>query len=122
MGLWDEVRSSLSEWTATAAERGETMALVGMRQVDRYGIHRRLTREFAELGGQVHELITRGEAGPLAERESVQRIVQRIASLETELRAKDAEIAALRQKKRSTRGHGGPAEPGDSSTGGPASA
>jgi hypothetical protein len=118
MSLWDEVRSSLSEWTTAAADRGEAMARVGMRQMDRYGIQRRLTRQFAELGGEVHALIARGEAGPLAERESIQRILRRIDALEAELRTADAEIAALRQKKRSTGTQGESGGPEDFSTGG----
>jgi hypothetical protein len=92
----------LSEWTAAAADRGETMARVGISHVDRYGIQRRLSRQFAELGGEVHALLKQGEFGPLAEREAIQRILQRIDGLEAELRAKEEEISSLRQKKRST--------------------
>jgi hypothetical protein len=117
MSLWTEVRSSLSEWTAAAADRGETMARVGMHQMDRYGIQRRLTRQFAELGGEVHALLKQGEFGSLAERETIQRVLRRIDGLEAELRAKDEEISSLRQKKRSTQTPPESPRPEDSTTG-----
>lgn len=102
MSLWREVRSNLGEWTTQAAERGEKLARVGMHQVDRYGIHRRLSRQFTELGGEIHAILAQGEASELLDREKIRAIMDRIGELERELKAKEAEIAALKQKSAAT--------------------
>jgi len=97
MSLWHEVRSSVIEWYTVAAEKTETWAQLGVRHYDRYGIHRKLAKEFAQLGGEVHAMLREGQFADLAEEEAIRPILERIEGLEAEMRVKEAEIADIRE-------------------------
>ena len=98
MGLWDDVRTQVVDLYSQAAERTEEWTQIGVRRYDRFGLHRRLGREFAELGGFVHQLLRDGEFGDLGERPRVAEIVRRIDALEAELKAKEEEIESIRRR------------------------
>ena len=100
MSPWNEVRSSVADWYTSAAGRTEELAQLGTRQVDRYGIHRRLGRGFAELGEALHRLLQDGEFAAIAQHPEITALVDKIDQLEGELRAKEEEIEALRRSDR----------------------
>ena len=97
MSLWQEVRTNVIEWYTTAAEKTETWAQLGVRHYDRYGIHRKIGKEFAQLGGEVHALLREGQFADLADHEVVRPILERIERLEAEMRLKEAEISNIRE-------------------------
>jgi hypothetical protein len=99
MSLWHDVRAQIIDWYVVAAERTEEWAQIGVRHYDRYGTHRRLAREFTNLGGEVHSILGRGEFPELAQNEAIAPILEEIRGLERELRDKDEEIAAIRRER-----------------------
>lgn len=106
MSQWNEVRSSVADWYTSAAERTEELAQIGVRQVDRYGIHRRRARGYADLGEALHRLLREGEFADVAGHPELAALVEKIDALEGELRAKEEEIEAFRRSDRAGQAEG----------------
>jgi hypothetical protein len=97
MSLFDDVKKNLVEWYAVTSEKTSEVARVTTRRYDKFGISRDIERQFSELGSLVYNGLKAEQADILAG-EGVQALVERIASLETELQAKDKEIENIRHQ------------------------
>jgi len=93
---WEDVRKSINEFFATAAEKTDEFIKVGKRKISITEIKRNITSHYAELGGRVYHLIRRGEAAGIASDGEVESLVSRIQKLEDELKAKEIEIEEIR--------------------------
>jgi gas vesicle protein len=93
---WEDVRKSINEFFATAAEKTDEFIKVGKRKISITEIKRNITSHYAELGGRVYHLIRRGDVEGVASDGEVESLVSRIQKLEDELKAKEIEIEEIR--------------------------
>ncbi len=97
MSLFDEVKNNLVEWYNVTSEKTTEVARVSARRYDKFGISRDIERQFSELGSLVYNGLRSEKADLLAD-EGVLALVERIAGLEAELRAKEVEIDSIREE------------------------
>lgn len=97
MSLFDDVKKNLVEWYSVTSEKTSEVARVTTRRYDKFGISRDIERQFSELGSLVYNGL-KAEQRDILAGEGVQALVERIAGLETELRAKDKEIENIRRQ------------------------
>jgi hypothetical protein len=73
---------------------------IGVKQLDVVSVRRELSREFAGLGGRVHQLLKRGEASAIAEDPTVVAHLARLEELEKRLEEREREITEIRQGRK----------------------
>ncbi len=100
MSLFDEVKKNLIEWYTVTSEKTSEVARITSRRYDKFGISRDIERQFGELGSLVHSGLKEGRGGEILADQAVLDLVQRIDDLESELRAKDQEIASIKEEYR----------------------
>ncbi len=96
MPLWEQVKSNLAEWYSVAADKTEELAKIGIRRYDKFGISRDIEHQFTELGSLVNNKVSEGREDFLSD-PTLQAIIERIKSLEEDLRLKEAEIEEIRE-------------------------
>ena len=106
----DELKRSLSDWCAAAADRTAEAAKVTTRQYDKFAIGREIEKRLAELGGLVCEGLTSGRAD-LLDDPRVAELVAAVRGLEEERAAKEGEIAGIRQENAGRRQDAGQMPP-----------
>ena len=97
MSGFDDVKRSLADWCAVAAERTTEAAKVTSRRYDKFAIGREIERRLAELGGIVVEGLTTGRSDLLSD-PRVAEIVAAVRDLEAERALKDEEIDGIRHE------------------------
>ena len=97
--LWDRVGESLQEWYSEAVGWTGEKARIGVKKVDILGVQHNIKRSMTHLGGRVYDLMQRDL--PVESDEQVQRIVSDLRGFEDELAAREREIDALRNSRRS---------------------
>ncbi len=97
MPLFDDVKKNLVEWYSVTSDKTTEAARVGTRKYDKFGISRDIERQFGELGSLIYNGL-KAERTDLLQDEGVAALVERITGLESELLAKDDEIASIRQE------------------------
>jgi hypothetical protein len=97
MSLFDDVKGNLVEWYTVTSEKTTEVTRVATRKYDKFGISRDIERQFGELCSLIYTGL-QADRTDLLEDEGVLALVERIAVLETELRAKDEEIDSIRQE------------------------
>ncbi len=111
--LWERVKKTAAEIYTTASEKTVEGVNIGVKQLDVVSVRRELSREFAGLGGRVHQLLKRGEAAAIAEDPTVVSHLARLEELEQRLEEREREIHEIRQGHREDApGEGPPAEAG----------
>lgn len=108
----DDVKRSLAEWCAVAAERTAEAAKVTSRRYDKFAIGREIEKRQAELGALVLEALRNGRDDVLSD-PRVAALRDEVDDLERERRLKDEEIEGIRRDYAGRRGDsddgGGPA-------------
>jgi hypothetical protein len=97
--LWDKVKETLerglskaSDATMKILETAKEQAEVARLKLRISGIKSKITKEFAELGGRIYQLyLKEGKEDALKDKE-VAKIIDRIRSLEEELKETQAEL------------------------------
>ena len=84
--------------TPTTAEKADELARVGHRKLDIAALRRRVGREMMGLGARVNELLEQDEVPDVREDEDVQRFMQRIRDLRTQIEHKEKEVEDIRRK------------------------
>lgn len=85
--LWKEVTSWLSEATKSAIKETEDLAKIGRLKLEILGINTALNDKFAALGGVIYELAKKGKLNETDSNTQIKKLIDEIASLETELRS-----------------------------------
>lgn len=88
-GLWDDVRSWLSDATRSAVKEAEDLTRRGRLKFEMMNLNRQLERAFADLGGRAYELLAKRRVADLGSDEEVVRHLERIKGLEQELKRKE---------------------------------
>lgn len=111
--LWDDVKKSLGEWVAKAADKageftkeavgkaGETTKL-GKIRLDIFQVKRDIEKNFADLGGTVYHLVTEEKVKNVEKEEKVTTIIEKIKELEKKLKEKEAEYEEVRKSTQKT--------------------
>lgn len=107
MSLFDDVKKNLIEWYTVTSEKTSEVARITSRRYDKFGISRDIERQFGELGSLIHSGLREGRGGDLLQDAAVQELVARIDELESELRAKDDEIEAIKDQYRARKAAAG---------------
>jgi hypothetical protein len=98
MSIMDQVKKNLREWYALAADRTGEMAKISVRMYDKYGISREIERQLSELGSHVYHAVEQGRTDFTGDTD-LERLIERIGSLERDLEAKVEEIETIRQTR-----------------------
>jgi len=114
-GNWEDVRGSIREFFAAAAEKTDEFIKIGKRKLSIAEIKRNITGQYAELGGRVYHLIRQGETASIREDAEVEALVSSIQRLEDQLKAKEMEIEEIRAAAGQTAA--GPSAGGEESSG-----
>ena len=96
--LWDRVKQNLREGLLVAAEKTEELAKLGKGKLDLMAIRHRIGSSFAELGGKVYHLITVDKVTAIIENKEVMGLIERVKTLEKQLKAKEAEIQQTKRR------------------------
>jgi len=102
--LWDNIKKSVAEFYASAAEKTDELAKVGVRKFDIVGIRRNIGHEMAELGGRVYHMIVEEKNKDIVEDTDVKKFIKSIKNLEAFLKEKEKEIEDIRKTARDKRG------------------
>lgn len=111
----DDMKRSLAEWCAIAAERTTEAAKVTSRRYDRFALGREIERRYAELGALVHAGLSEGRQDVLTD-PRVAALRAEVEELMRERRLKDQEIEDIKRQSGRWR------EPGDGKDSGPGDA
>ena len=96
--LWDRVKQSLREGLLTAAEKTEELAKLGKGKIDLMAIRHRIGNTFAELGGKIYHLVTVDKATAIIKNKEVMALIERVKTLEKQLKEKEAEIQRTKER------------------------
>lgn len=99
----DDVKRSLAEWCAVAAERTAEAAKVTSRRYDKFAIGREIEKRQAELGALVLDALRTGRDDVLSD-PRVAALRDEVEDLERERRLKDEEIEGIRRDYAGRRG------------------
>ena len=97
MSMWEDVKRNLMEWYAVTTDKTAEVAKVTSLRYDKFGISRDIERQFSELGNLVYTAL-KEDRMPDRDDPALAAIIERLDSLENELRAKEEEIAAVRRR------------------------
>ncbi len=96
MTLWEEVKTNLLDLYNVTSDKTVEVARISSRKYEKFGISRDVERQFSELGNLVYSSIQEGRIEDIKDDEKIFGLVERIAVLEKELKAKDEEINDIR--------------------------
>ncbi len=97
MSLWEEVKSNLVELYSVTSDKTVEVARIGSKKYEKFGISRDIERQFSELGNLVFSSFQEDRVDSIKDDEKVIALVERIAGLELELKAKEEEINDIRE-------------------------
>jgi len=97
MALWEDVKKNMVDWYGLAADKTNELARVGVRRYDIFGISRDIERQFSEMGSLVYTALNEGRTD-LAEDPVLLGLMDRVRTLEAELKEKESEIQDIRQQ------------------------
>jgi hypothetical protein len=95
--LWESIRKGVTEFYASAAEKTDELARVGVRKLDIVGVRRNIGHEMADLGGRVYHMIVEEKNSVIAEDPEVKRHINSIKRLEAFLQDKEQEIENIKK-------------------------
>lgn len=95
--LWERVKKTAAEIYTTASEKTVEGINIGAKHLDVASYKREISREFTGLGGRVHQLLIRDEAGAIADDATVKHHMTRLAELEQKVEEREAEIEELKK-------------------------
>ena len=93
---WDRLKRQLEDFYQTAADKTDELARVGARRIDVMSLRRQFSREMLSLGSRVYEMLTKENAGNVAEDPEVRRRLEAAKSLEEEISRRETEISEIR--------------------------
>ena len=96
MTLWDDVKQNIGDWYGVAAVKTNELAKVGVRRYDIFGLSRDIERQFVEMGSLVYTALNEGRTD-LHEDPVLGGLMERVRSLEAELKDKESEIDDIRR-------------------------
>ena len=102
MPVWDDVKKNLKSWYDSASDRTGEMARIGVKRYDIFGISRDIERQFSEIGSLVYNAL-RDERDDVLQDPTLLGLVERIKALESELAAKEADIATIKSERSASR-------------------
>jgi len=97
VSIWDDAKKNLVEWYSVTADKTTELAKVTSLRYDKFGLSRDIERQFSELGSLVYNGL-REEDGDVLASPGVAALMERIAGLEKDLRAKEDEIGAVKKE------------------------
>ena len=95
--LWDKIKGKVREGASAAVEKAEEIARISKAMLDIAGVKRNINRVFAQMGGRVYHLITTDQPGGISEDGEVVNLVERLKTLEQELKEKEEHLEQLRR-------------------------
>jgi hypothetical protein len=101
--LWENIRKGVTEFYASAAEKTDELAKVGVRKLDIVGVRRNIGHEMADLGGRVYHMVVEENNNNVAEDPKVREHIDSIRRLEVFLHEKEQEIESIKKAAREKR-------------------
>ncbi len=111
----DRLGKLFQEIAYNAQDKLESAVEVGSKRIDLMGLRRGVDRETRALGEVALGYLRRGQAAELSQDPAAQAAVQRLSSLEAEIRGLEAELEVIRNRRR--RAGSGPAPGGPAAAG-----
>ena len=101
--LWERIRKGVTEFYASAAEKTDELAKVGVRKLDIVGVRRNVGHEMADLGGRVYHMIVEENNNDIAQDPEVKQHIDSVKRLEVFLKEKEQEIEGIKKAAREKR-------------------
>jgi len=101
--LWENIRKGVTEFYASAAEKTDELAKVGVRRLDIVGVRRNIAHEMADLGGRVYHMIVEEKNTGIADDPEVKQHIDSVKRLEVFLQEKEKEIESIKKAAREKR-------------------
>ena len=99
--LWEKIKKSVVEGVTAAAEKTEEFTKLGKAKLDILGIKRKISKNFAELGGLMYDAIKDGKTEDALKSQEVDALVNSVKDLDKVLNEKEEEFENLKKKKES---------------------
>lgn len=96
--LWEKIKKGLKDSFYHALEKSEEITSLGRLKLDILQLHEKIEAQFAELGGYLYHQQQLGRI-KLNSDEHIQKILEKIQQLETELKEKEAELERIRDEE-----------------------
>jgi len=96
--LWDDIKKTVKEGVAVAAEKTEELRKIGKVKVDTINIRRSLDKGFKDLGTEVYDFLASGKKTAVNQSAKVKELVNVIDGLKESLKQKEEEIELIKQE------------------------
>lgn len=96
--IWEDIKKSVKQGITVAAEKTEEYTKIGKLKVDILNINRHIDKTFAELGKELYDLAQKSNKIDVAKNEKIQEGISKINEQKENLKAKEAEIEAIKQE------------------------
>lgn len=96
--LWNRVRNNLVEWYGSAYEKTDELARISKKRIEMVGLNRSIEKHLAELGGRVYDILKSPGKNTVVRDTDVRNLVEKIESLEEELKLKEGEIETIKER------------------------
>lgn len=96
--LWDDIKKTVKEGVAVAAEKTEELRKIGKVKIDIINVKRALDKNYKDLGMAVHEHISSGKKTAVNQSAQVKELVGAIDESLESLKQKEEEIERIKQE------------------------
>ena len=97
--VWEDIKKGVGDSITFATEKTKELAAVSKLKLAISGINRKIDLKFKKLGKHVYAGLEKGEGDALAKDEHAKELISQIKELETELSAKEQELAEIGKKE-----------------------
>jgi hypothetical protein len=96
--LWDDIKKTVQEGVAVAAEKTDELRKIGKVKVDIINLNRSLDKSYKDLGMAVHEHLSSGKKTAVNQVPKIKELAGAIDGLVESLKQKETEIEQIKQE------------------------
>jgi len=97
--LWEKIKKSVIDGMTTAAEKTEEYTKIGKAKLDVLAVKRKISKNFAELGGLVYDAVKEKKDEEILKSEEIKSLIEALKELDGELEKKEAALEELTKKE-----------------------
>ena len=94
--LWEDLKKNVKAGVSTAAEKTEEYTKIGKLKVEILNTNRNLEKGFADIGREVHNVLTAGKKLDPLKNETFKELIEKVNALKADVQAKEKEIEQIR--------------------------
>jgi len=97
--LWEKIKKSVIDGMTTAAEKTEEYTKIGKAKLDVLAVKRKISKNFAELGGLVYDAVKEKKDEEVLKSEEFKNLIKTLKELDRELEEKETALEELTKKE-----------------------